>query len=124
MKYKLEKVRYMRKPDFKNILKVLKNKKPERPTLFEFFLNQPLYQKLTVEEDINTEGEMGRLRLIIHAFKNAGYDYVTLHGSDFFFPVEESHSLESISLNEGTVIANEEDFNKIFAGFIEAISVA
>ncbi len=34
-------------PDFNNLLAVLKCEKPNRPTLFEFFLNPPLYGKLT-----------------------------------------------------------------------------
>lgn len=41
----------MRNPDFTNLLKVLKCEKPERPTLFEFFLNDRLYKRL-VSEDI------------------------------------------------------------------------
>ena len=36
----------MSKPDFGNILKVLRREAPDRPTLFEFFLNRPLYEKL------------------------------------------------------------------------------
>ena len=36
----------MRKPDFTNLSKVLERKRPDRPTLFEFFLNETLYAKL------------------------------------------------------------------------------
>lgn len=33
----------MRQPDFDQLLKVLARDVPDRPTLFEFFLNGPLY---------------------------------------------------------------------------------
>jgi hypothetical protein len=34
----------MRKPDFENLLAVLDNEKPKNPTLFEFFMNQTIYE--------------------------------------------------------------------------------
>ena len=37
----------MSRPDFENLLQVLRREAPARPTLFEFFLNQPFYEKLT-----------------------------------------------------------------------------
>ena len=77
----------MRKPDFTNLLKVLRREKPDRPTLFEFFLNQPLYEKLAGESMDDTRDPLQRFGVMIKAFKNAGYDYATLHGSDFYFPV-------------------------------------
>ena len=40
----------MSKPDFGNLLKVLRREVPDRPTLFEFFLNAPLYEKLAGPE--------------------------------------------------------------------------
>lgn len=36
----------MSNPDFENLLKVLRREVPKRPTLFEFFLNGPFYEKL------------------------------------------------------------------------------
>lgn len=36
-----------RKPDFSNLLKVLHRETPDRPTLFEFFLNPVLEQKFS-----------------------------------------------------------------------------
>ena len=35
-----------RKPDFSNLLAVLDKQTPSRPTLFEFFLNDPLIEKM------------------------------------------------------------------------------
>jgi hypothetical protein len=37
-------------PNFENLLKVLKMQKPDRPTLFEFFLNRPLYLRIAGPE--------------------------------------------------------------------------
>ena len=37
----------MRDPNFNNLVKVLNKEKPERPTLFEFFLHERLYEKLS-----------------------------------------------------------------------------
>lgn len=34
------------RPDFDNLLQVLRKEQPSRPTLFEFFLNDRLYESL------------------------------------------------------------------------------
>ena len=36
-----------REPNFDNLLKVLQRKEPERPTLFEFYLDNEISEKLT-----------------------------------------------------------------------------
>jgi len=100
----------MREPDFTNLLKVLRREVPDRPTLFEFFLNQPLYEKLTGQSMAAVHHPLDRLRIVIRAFKNAGYDYATIHGSDFSFPCGEVRQLKTRSLNEGGVIKNRKDF--------------
>ena len=103
----------MRTPDFKNnILKVLKGEVPDRPTLFEFFLNDRLYNKLAGEEIVSRQDSLAYERKLLHAYKNAGYDYVTLQGSNFNFPAGDVHREKSISLNEGAVISDRESFNK------------
>jgi len=103
-------VNYMRKPDFTNLLKVLGREVPGRPTLFEFFLNQPLYEKLAGESMNTTQEPLERIRVMIKAFKNAGYDYATILGSDFSFPHEEAKTIKTRSLNDGNVIKNRNDF--------------
>ena len=35
-----------REPDFSNMLKIMKREKPDRPVLFELFLNEGLYSRL------------------------------------------------------------------------------
>ncbi len=91
----------MRKPDFDNILKVLNREKPDRPTLFEFFLNIPLYERL---------GGIASNRYM-EAFRRAGYDYCTFHAG-FSFPSGERDHAKSISLNEGALITDRENFKK------------
>ncbi len=100
----------MRKPDFNNLLQVLNNKKPERATLFELFLNDRLYRKLADTEVLDRTEPLPDLRIQISAFCNSGYDYATVHGSDFHFPLGEKEQKESHSLNEGGLIKNRQDF--------------
>ena len=85
--------RYPREPDFSQFLSVVRNERPERPTLFEFFLNDPLYERLvgtpipadpgvtrrssgTREQMLAQYRKLGRW--FADAFAVAGYDYVTL----------------------------------------------
>ncbi|MHC4396625.1 MAG: uroporphyrinogen decarboxylase family protein [Planctomycetota bacterium] len=103
----------MMEPDFENLLKVLRRQVPARPTLFEFFLNKPLYEKLTAPEltPENKDWQMWHLHPVeICAFRNAGYDYVTLLASDMEFPAGEIPMKQTISLNAGSAIRNRRDF--------------
>lgn len=102
------------KPDFNNILKVLRKEKPEKPTLFEFFMNSQIYSILANQEKTETDDMLATSKHLIKAFRNAGYDYVTLYGSAFGFETHR-HQIEgkaSISLNEGAVIHDRESFEK------------
>ena len=103
----------MRNPDFNNLLKVLNKKAPDRPTLFEFFLNVPLYEKLAGDEIVskNRDWQWGSVCLVTaNAYKNAGYDYLTCYGSDFRFPQEEIEHKVTISLNAGHSICDRDSF--------------
>ena len=102
----------MRDPNFTNLLKVLKCEKPDRPTLFEFFLNDRLYKTLAGEGIYSLTDKLAPYRVLIHAFKNAGYDYACVNGSNFNFPKGERHIGKSISQNEGTLITDRESFEK------------
>ena len=97
-------------PDFSNLLKVLRRQVPERPTLFEFFLNGTLYAKLSGRPYKKAEDRITDLRRLVLAFKAAGYDYATFHGSGFGFPAGEKHRAQTISLNDGAVIADRKSF--------------
>ncbi|HBG26949.1 MAG: hypothetical protein A2Y10_12330 [Planctomycetes bacterium GWF2_41_51] len=103
----------MRKPDFNNLLKVLNRQKPDRPTLFEFFLNKSLYEKLAGENVVaeNRDWQWNTVcPVLINAFKNAGYDYVTVQGSTFTFPMAEPEHKKTISLNAGNTIYDRNSF--------------
>lgn len=92
-----------RKPDFNNLLKVLSNEKPERHTLFEFFLNSSLYQALSGYDHQPEENSHDSIRMMMKAYQNAGYDYVTILGSDFKL-YHKKPGLKTISLNESAGI--------------------
>lgn len=103
-----------RKPDFQNLLKVLDGQVPDRPTLFEFFLNKQLYELLADEIEKGCNDELRDLRVLISAFRNAGYDYATLptsYWNSLKFERGDSNAKESRSLNQGFIIIDEASFN-------------
>ena len=105
----------MRKPDFNNLLAVLNKKVPSRPTLFEFFFNAPLMEKLAGEKfpEWKTDAQSDAMfRIRTKAYAAAGYDYSMVHGSTIRFPTAEIHHDQSISLNEGCMIRDRESFEK------------
>lgn len=101
----------LRQPDFNNILRVLEKKKPNRPTLFEFFLNEPLYEQLA-NEKIDNKNPYSRWIVYSKAYMNAGYDYVTVLGSDFSFPAEAPTNMKTYSINEGGVINDRKSYRE------------
>ena len=108
--FNIVKTDYMCKPEFENLLKVLNREVPNRATLFEFFLNEPFYEKLAGPE-VAKDGDWGQLNpMLVDAFKNAGYDYVTVSGSEMVFEVGEVEKKETISLNAGSVIRDRDSF--------------
>jgi len=98
----------MKKPNFNNLLKVLELKAPDSPTLFEFFLNEPLYFHLVGAAP--TEN-YNRPKLLAEAFAAAGYDYVTWAASDLGFPHPLKSRKSTISLNENACITDRDSFN-------------
>lgn len=102
-----------RKPNFENLLKVLNREIPERPTLFEFFLNENLYHQLADEKAIQKKDDLQKFRILISAFKNAGFDYATIptwYMDTLWFQKNEVEQKSSKSLNEGFVISDEKSF--------------
>ena len=108
-----------RKPDIENLYKVLRREEPERPTLFELFMNEPLYERLAGRElksGYNPAGlypedaALENLKLVTEAYAAAGYDYSTTHGSSFEFVKRPHQEKSTISLNEGFVIVDEESY--------------
>lgn len=98
--------------DFNNFLKVLNCEKPDRPTLFEFYIDDVICSQIAdqkIEADMDFI-EQEKIRL--QAFERLGYDYITMHGCDLSFETqrEEQGEYKSISLNSGAVISDEESF--------------
>jgi uroporphyrinogen decarboxylase len=96
-----------RKPNIENMYKVLRSEEPERPTLFELFLNLPLYERLAGRELPKTgDRDLEFRRLVIDAYTAAGYDYAWTYASSFTFPAKRSKEEDknTISLNDGAVI--------------------
>jgi len=102
----------MRKPDYTQILKVLRKEVPDRPTLFEFFLNATIYEELNNGEAPERGDNYDYNRKAMYAFKNAGYDYFTSHISKFRFHSADKAHKASMSINEGNVITDWESYEK------------
>jgi uroporphyrinogen decarboxylase len=99
-----------RQPDFNNLLAVLERRKPDRPTLFEFFLNDRLHQALSGIPSQTCKTDLDWNLQKMAAFRAAGYDYYDLLLPGFSFPAGEVHPGRTISQNEGAVITDRASF--------------
>ncbi len=99
-----------RDPDFTQFQYVLEKKRPLRPVLYEFGLNDDIHDALTEEEELPEDEEILFAVKRIFAYKNAGYDYAMFGFPYLRFEAGEVESQKSKSLNEGGVIKNREDF--------------
>ncbi|MDD2561560.1 MAG: uroporphyrinogen decarboxylase family protein, partial [Eubacteriales bacterium] len=97
-------------PDFEQMLKVLRREVPERPVLFELYMNMPLYEQVNGRR-LPGDDQLTRSRFIIEAFRNMGYDYATLYTSSFRF-THDPHELKTHSLNEGEGLVDEANFER------------
>ena len=103
-------------PDFSQLSRVLAKQKPDRPVLFEFYMNENLYDAVVDPKDIPAGDDDFRERMkMMLAFYHLGYDYVTLlPGKHLFFPELREHhdNQRTYSLNEGSHIDSWESFEK------------
>ncbi|QUI24916.1 hypothetical protein HZI73_22660 [Vallitalea pronyensis] len=100
-----------REPDFKNLIKILNHERPNRPTLFEFFMNDELYKDIVPNEHIHQHNFHERCLYLTKVFRRLGYDYVNISPHwDFHFPTGNHHHLESLSLNEQSMIEDDASF--------------
>jgi len=99
-----------REPNFDNLLAVLQRSRPDRPTLFEFFLNERLYKRLAGPAYTEKTDLLSRYRMLIAAFANAGYDYATVSGSAFSFEIGRHDQARTISLNQNPLITDRKSF--------------
>src|SRR6056297_2391751 len=114
---------FAREPDFTQFLKVLRRQPPERPTLFEFYLNAPLYERLAGrpapvrgsagERDDLLAGYRTLGRWYADAAGAAGYDYVNFGPGEafpgFHFREGAHEKASSHSLNEAALITSRAD---------------
>ena len=99
-------------PDFDNLLAVLQRRAPKRPTLFEFFLNGRLYERLAGGDVPGglSERLLGPVRAL-RAYYHAGYDYVTVGVPRFGFPSGQAARLATRSINDGAVVVDRASFD-------------
>ena len=101
----------MRKPEFENLLSVLRCERPERPTLFEFFLNGPLYQRLAGRNYAQAWSALDEARVNMEAYAAAGYDYITVQGSaGYWFKTKPRERKQSYSMNDAQTIEDWKSF--------------
>lgn len=101
--------RASQEPDFDNLLAVLHREEPSRPTLFEFFMNGPLNERLAGPNGLGGSGERPEMTaslLLTAAFRAAGYDYATVSPPGCRFPAGDVDQIETRSLNAGAVITD------------------
>jgi uroporphyrinogen decarboxylase len=100
-----------RSPNFNNLIAVLERKRPDRPTLFEFFLNQRLHQQLSGIPDSSLTSFYDWEVQKMAAFRQAGYDYYDVLPPNFGFPAGEVQRERTISQNEGGVIRDRASYD-------------
>jgi uroporphyrinogen decarboxylase len=92
------------KPNFDNLLAVFRREVPERPTMFEFFLNDRLYNQLAPQSEVETKQPYAVERQIMQAYVRAGYDHFNVRIPNFEFSSYREYETTTISLNQGGVI--------------------
>jgi uroporphyrinogen decarboxylase len=102
----------LRKPDFNNVIKVLRKVKPDRPTLLEFFIGANTFSKFVDSSKYDFEDRVSYIKFMTEGYRCAGYDYVCTYGSDMRFDTgpKGKDGRATISLNEGTVIWDRSSF--------------
>ncbi|MBI9108188.1 MAG: hypothetical protein JEZ04_15670 [Spirochaetales bacterium] len=96
-----------RKPDFIQIEQVLSCKRPDRPTLFEFYANDRVEQEILTAAGVHSIDPLERKLLF---FRYAGYDYANINASDFTFHSNIRAKGESASYNSQGVITDRRSF--------------
>lgn len=101
-----------REPNFDNFLKVLSRKVPDRPTLYELFLNGDLFRILCKGESFDESDPLFWTRYTMRSYYHAGYDYHNMIASDMRFMVDNFTHDKSISQNEVCMFNDREGFDR------------
>ncbi len=96
--------------NFDHLLAVLRGDIPERPTLFEFFLNPRLHQKLAPSSSSGTDAPYTEHHQVLKAYYRAGYDHVNVLIPGFSFPSRRIQGTRTVSINEGGLISDWKSF--------------
>lgn len=100
-----------RKPDFANVVNSFLGKTPKRPSIFELYLNDTVFEHVLGEKSPNEH--IGRNKFLVRGFTACGYDYTTLFSpGGLGFPQKEHHGENTISLNEGYMITDRESYDR------------
>lgn len=100
--------------DFHQLETVLRRQKPDRPVLFEYFVNGDLISYVNGESFAALVTREDQIRAIIRFFYHAGYDYVTIpsrYFDAFSFENTEHEKKATVSLNEGSAITDRKSFD-------------
>jgi len=97
-----------RKPDYHNLEKVLQKQVPQRPTLFEFILNDRIYAHLAGRPPPSHTPDHSAW--LAKAFDSAGYDYVMLR-PPWDFPETQIDQMHTRSINHSALIYDRKSFD-------------
>ncbi|MDO9615424.1 MAG: uroporphyrinogen decarboxylase family protein, partial [Bacteroidota bacterium] len=100
--------------DFTQLEKVLRRQKPDRPVLFEYFVNGDLISFVNGESFAALDNRADQIRAIIRFFHKAGYDYATIpsrYFNAFSFENTDHEKKATVSLNEGSAITDRKSFD-------------
>jgi uroporphyrinogen decarboxylase len=99
--------------DFEQLARVLRRETPDRPVLFEYFVNVGLISFFNGRPFEAAETPEDKIRDIIGFFHGAGYDYATIpsrYFGGFSFTTADHEKKATVSLNEGSVITDRQSF--------------
>ena len=99
--------------DFHQLEKVLHRQKPDRPVLFEYFMNGDLISFVNDESFASLNNPADQISSIIRFFHKTGYDYATIpsrYFGAFSFENTDHEKKATVSLNEGSAITDRKSF--------------
>lgn len=101
-------LKLVHRPNKNNLLNVLRNKRPDRTPLYDLFLNDGLYERVTADLYYAPDTPYLRQKRIIDAYYRLGYDNVNLYGASVRFPVNRAKraGARSVSMNEQSIITD------------------
>jgi len=103
-----------RKPRFYNMQLILERKAPDRPTLFEFAINNGIVNALTADISYDDNDPNAGYKKLADAYRIAGHDFALIRGRSYYFktmrPRHEGKS--TISLNDGHLIYDRGSFER------------